>query len=316
LPCPSPYISSSSCLFFDDDDKKIKGIVRSVNYSMNDKFKYTIRDENQIVRTENFWIEMDKDFHISTFYKIEVNYDNPCNSPQQRQSHIKGLEDIRVCKVGKDIYGIAVSWEYGYHDHPSVIYFLMNKNGDGQYVIEQFKAIRFNDKQCQKNWTIFSENDRLYTVYSHYPLIVLELDKNFEKDEEIVVQRHNPYDLTRTRGSGNPITIETNGTGKNERLVCVHEVIFKDTRKYYHRFLKYDNDWNLIGISQPFFFNTFYVEFTLSTLYIEGNLYIPFSTKDNTTEIITIEYDAIEWLPLTHIKDQFVLESNGRIIEE
>jgi glycosyltransferase involved in cell wall biosynthesis len=299
LQCALPYISSSSCLFY-DDDKKIKGVVRAVNYSMDDKFQYTIRDEHQIVRTENYWIELDLDFNVSTFYKIDVNYANPNNSPAQRDSHIKGFEDIRICKVGDKIYGIAVSWEYGLHNHPSVVYFLLKKNSDDRYIIDQFKAIRFNEQNCQKNWTLFTENDRLYTIYSHYPLIILELDKEFQTDEKIVINKHNSYDLTRVRGSANPIQVN------DERLVCVHEVIFKDTRKYYHRFLKYDKEWNLISISQPFFFNRFYVEFTLSMMCInndkddkndknETNIYIPISTKDNTTEFFIINYKDIEW---------------------
>lgn len=303
LPCPLPYVSSSSCLYIDRDDNKSKGVVRAVNYSMNDKFQYTIRDEKQIVRTENFWIEMDTQFNVSSFYKIDINFDNPLNSPKKRDSHVIGFEDIRICPIGQSIYGIAVSWEYGERDHPSVVYFVMNKNNDGKYVIDRFKAIRFRDDQCQKNWTLYTENDNLYAIYSHYPVVILELDKNFEQDERIFLQKHNSYDLTRVRGSSNPIAISD-----TDRLICVHEVIFKDTRKYCHRFLKYDETWNIIGISQPFFFNQLFVEFTLSIMYLDDIVYIPLSAKDNTTEIATVKYADIEWFPLDQLQNGFLLE--------
>jgi len=41
------------------------------------------------------------------------------------------------------------------------------------------------------------------------------------------------------------------------------------------------------------------VEFTLSVMYNkeEQTLVIPFSSKDNSTELATIPYQSIKWLP-------------------
>jgi hypothetical protein len=167
----------------------------------------------------------------------------------------------------------------------------------GNYMIDRVKPIRYRDEICQKNWVLYSENEKLYAVYSHHPLTILELDTKFVNTERVVMERYSPYDLSRTRGSSIPVRVG------NDYLFLTHEVIPKDTRKYYHRFLRYDNEWNLKGVSEPFYLNNFYVEFSLSIMYNRetDTLLIPFSTRDNTSEIVEMSYSSVNWLPLDNI---------------
>lgn len=81
--------------------------------------------------------------------------------------------------------------------------------------------------------------------------------------------------------------------------MIVHEVVQKDTRKYYHRILKYSMNWDLVEISVPFFMKKFFVEFTLSCMIDEEKqeFIIPYSTRDNTTEILYINLQKILWIP-------------------
>jgi hypothetical protein len=82
LSLDEPYQSSSSCLMYNDNkdnnNKNIQGVVRAVNYSMDDRFKYSIRDTKGIVRTKNFWLEMkdENDLNPCEIYEIEFNEKN------------------------------------------------------------------------------------------------------------------------------------------------------------------------------------------------------------------------------------------------
>lgn len=281
----SPFIQSNSCLV--NKNNSIKGVVRAVNYSINDKFQYNIRDDNGHVTTISYWAVFDKNFNIKMLYEIEIDAPN-----KVRDSHIKGLEDIRICYVGDNVYGISVDWEYGRNNHPSVSLLHFNFDNDHKYIINKIIPITYNDHICQKNWTLYSENSKLYALYSHHPLTILEI--NTETGEHVVVkEKYSKYNLKDIRGSANPIKIG------NEWLVLVHEVVHKDTRKYYHRFLKYSEDWELLQVSIPFYFKNFFVEFSLSIMYENetNEVMIVYSTRDNSTEIMKYDYSMIEWLP-------------------
>ena len=285
-----PYISSSACLHLFKDDKEqnqYKGVVRAVNYSLNDQFQYTMRDSKGLVRTKNYWTEFDQSGKQQTSYEL-VCVDN---RPLARDSHIKGFEDIRVCWHKDKLYGIGVHWEYGKHNHPSIVFFHLPVV-DGKHVIDRVMPVTYKDDICQKNWVLFSDGKDLCIIYSHHPLTILRLDTETGQTT-VVKEEYSEYDLTNVRGSAIPVRVG------EDWLVVTHEVVHKDTRKYYHRFLLYSSDWKLKQISEPFYFNRFYVEFTLSTMYdqVTNTVLIPYSTKDNTTEMMTISYDKIKWLP-------------------
>ena len=278
------FIQSNSCLT--NSKKGYKGVVRAVNYSINDRFEYNIRDDKGHVTTSNYWAEFDNNYNIKMFYEIEYDIN------KVRESHIKGLEDIRICYMGDKLYGLSVDWEYGRNNHPSVSLLHFDFDEDRKYIINNIIPITYNDNICQKNWTLYTENSKLYAIYSHHPLTILEL--NPENGEYIVIkEKYSKYNLKDIRGSANPVKIN------NEWLILVHEVVHKDTRKYYHRFLKYSEDWELLEVSIPFYFKNFFVEFSLSTIYNNetNDVMIVYSTRDNTTEIITYDYSKIEWIP-------------------
>jgi glycosyltransferase involved in cell wall biosynthesis len=274
-----PYLTSSACLL--SAPEGYRGVVRSVNYSMDDKFNYTMRDTKGVVRTKNYWIERKGD--------VVQQHEIKCNVTGKRETHIKGLEDVRICEHNGKMYGIGVSWEHGQHNHPSVVFFPLQENCE----INELFPISYCDNICQKNWTLFSDNGDLCMVYSHHPLTILCVDPE-TGETNVKLQQYTGYDLRNTRGSANPIRIPET----QDWLVLTHEVVCKDTRKYYHRFLLYSSDWKLKKISTPFYFRNFYVEFSLSVMYDAGVVTIPYSTKDNTTEMMTLPYEDIHWLAL------------------
>lgn len=286
------YISSSASLIFNRKNKTYKGVVRAVNYSITDNFEYKIRDENNNVCTKNYWTEFDKNGSLKTLYEIE------CNLEKKRNSHIKGLEDMRICfnKETNKLYGLAVDWEHGNNNHPSVIFVYLEKDNskNSKYVINKGFPITYKDNICQKNWTLFNEGSKMYALYSHHPLTILEIDPE-NGNYKLIKEEYSDYNLTDMRGSANPMRI----TSKKSWLVLVHEVVHKNTRKYYHRFLRYSNNWELLEISEPFYFKELFVEFSLSIMYDNFNedILIVYSSRDNTTEIMRVGYDSIKWLP-------------------
>lgn len=273
------YKSSSSCLFYDKEEDSYFGTVRAVNYSIDKNFRYSIRDDNNVVRTKNYWTEKNECYEIV------------CNVKPVRTSHISGLEDLRITFINNKIYGLAVDWEYGLYNHPSVVITHFGKDENNKYFISKIVPTFYNNNLCQKNWVPFTENNELFAIYSHHPLTILSLDVDTGR-EKVVVERYSKYNLSNIRGSSIPVKMDDGSW-----IMLVHEVLQTDTRKYFHRFLRYSSDWNLISISIPFYFKNLFVEFTLSLCMRGKQVSIIFSTCDNSTEIININYEKIIWLP-------------------
>lgn len=286
IPTDEPYISTSSSLFFNSKNKTFRGVVRAVNYSMDDKFNYTARDDNGIVKTINYWTEFDMNGKVTMCYEMKNNL------VPIHDVHVRGLEDVRACFLGNELYAIGVDRETCRNSHPSILFLHYAKDKDHMYYVDKAIPITYEDHTIQKNWTIFSDAGKIFCVYGHNPLRILEINpKNGE--HKVVVEKNPRFDFRDIRGSANPIRV----VNENCWLFLVHEIAWKDTRKYFHRFIKYSNDWEVMDVSEPFYFENLYVEFSLSLIMDKGKVMIPFSTKDNTTEILTVDYASIPWLP-------------------
>lgn len=287
IPVREPYTTSSSSLVWDENGRKFTGIVRAVNYSMDNQFNYTTRDVHNVVRTINYWCEFDEKGTV--LKNEELVYSDELQTPPVHHVNVRGLEDMRMCmtSTGK-CYAIAVDREYGTHSHPSVLFCEVV----GSQIVRRI-PIRYRDDITQKNWTIFEKNSEVMLCYGHHPFTLLRVDPS-SGDTEVVCEKTSCFQLKDVRGSANPVKL-SNG----DWLFLTHEVLWRDTRKYVHRFLRYNEDWDLVNISEPFYFQSLYVEFCLSVCLTDGGtrLAIPFSTKDNSTEILTIALDSIPWLP-------------------
>lgn len=281
-----PYKTSSSSLF----KTKIgyTGCVRAVNYSIDKQFKYHIRDPNGHVKTKNYWVTMDNSGNVMKKYEIVMS--DTC--PKPRETHICGLEDLRVVKMGDGYLGLGISFEYGAHNHPSISLCVFKRDEKtSRQMIDALYPIRYRDHETQKNWAPFVQDGKLRAIYSYKPLVILEINPS-NGDTSVVLQRDPHLDLSQMRGSAIPMQL-----ADGSWLVLVHQVMHRDTRKYFHRFLLYSNDWELREVSIPFYFQNLFVEFTLS-MALEGNtLSIFYSTEDNTTEMMTTMINEIVWIP-------------------
>ena len=165
------------------------------------------------------------------------------------------------------------------------------KKINNKYTISSLVPTKYKNDICQKNWVPFSEHNKLYVVYSHHPLTILELDPETGY-ENIVIEKYSQYNLSSIRGSSIPVVLPD-----GSRLFLTHDIVYTDTRKYFHRFLKYSKTWELVSISLPFFIRSFFIEFSLSIMLTNDTLTVVYSTEDNTCEMVSLELEKIPWLP-------------------
>ena len=274
-----PYLNSSLSLL--KNKKGYFGVVRGVNYSITKEFKYVIRDPQNHVKTKNYWVTMDEKGVVLKQSEIVTS----CKP--KRESHIIGLEDIRICKINEQVFGLCVSFEYGLHNHPSVCLCIFDKNE-----IKSILPTNYQNQICQKNWVPFTQDNKLFAIYSYHPFTLLEINKK-TAECTVVFKKESKYDLSDIRGSASPILIEESW------YILTHQVIDMNTRKYYHRFLKYSSNWELEEVSLPFFFEELFVEFSLSISYhpTKNEITVFFSKEDNSSKMVSVHLFDIQWIP-------------------
>ena len=275
------YLESSSSIC-KIDNKNYYGILRTVNYSINDDGSYLYKDEYKNPCTINYLYNYSEITKLTNVKELKINV------PKRRESHIKGLEDMRLFKGGNNWYAFATTFEWGEYNHPCQVLCYINNN-----TIDKIVPLNYKTDICQKNWCPFydKKNDKIMCIYSYEPFIMLEIDRNSGECKEHI-NKNQKYRLNDIRGSSSPIW------DKEERCwyVVVHIVHFLENRKYIHRILSFNENWDLLKISYPFSFESKFVEYCLGFEKYDINTFIlNYSVRDNKSYFVKINKEEIKY---------------------
>ncbi len=287
-----------------------EGILRTVNYTMDLEGNYIY---DQSIQTQNYWCVVDISKNLIT-KKIPIELTDSTylcvNNPHP--SNIQGLEDGRYIIYKSKLFAGFVSLEYGINPIQSIVLAHINSN----FKITHLIPLRYSNNLIQKNWLPVIYKDKLCFIYSYDPFVLLHVDIYTGYCTELIKATYN-VNLKTFRGSAGPVLI------KSKQLVLIHEVGFKQptnpggevgfkqqltnpsreeksyTRTYYHRFLEFDENFHLLRISKPFYFDTLGIEFCLSLIYLDSTnqILIYHTIRDNKINKLLIDFNSIQWLP-------------------
>jgi hypothetical protein len=263
---------SSACL--SQSGNKLIGIQRMVNYSINpENGSYSMRNVHNHVVTSNKLYEINENMEINVLDTITID------TPKKRVSHIKGLEDMRIFTYKDNVYAFATTFEYGDNNHPSQVLCKFNRN-----VITSIVPLSYKKEHVQKNWCPFIMKDKICCIYSFEPLRILEIDENTGECKEII-NKYMDKNLDKLRGSTSPVY----NSETNEYTLITHEIHFKHIRNYFHRFLVFDEEWNLKRISRPFYMENKQIEYILGYQVLNNKHIVHYSVMDNCSKFVTLE---------------------------
>lgn len=269
-----PHFISSTPTFCKDSASNIMyGIVRYVNYYVNDQGGY---DQQEFIETKNVIgrVTLDSDsgkwcLDREAFIKYDSSHDNL----------YVGLEDMRIFNHGD-----------------GKIYYTANRGlGYGNMVIEHgwinrlnFKTenVRFmkidGQRSVEKNWVMFSDDQKtLRMVYNWHPIILgVPNGENFEKTDTI----DTPYIFKYFRGSTNGIVVG------NEIWFLCHIVSYEERRYYYHAMVMLDkNTLTLKNYTKMFTFVGEKVEYCLGMELFGNEFVFGYSVMDRETHYISVK---------------------------
>lgn len=296
---PPDYIASSSSLIRDGDHLLMN--LRSVNYSINDKGGYIIRDPQEYVRTRNFLLELKED----TFDVIKSVEIKDTSGIPLYPKNILGIEDTRLIN---DHEFFCTYLEVNESRIPQICYCQYDKESGK---VNKILPLQVGDKlQCEKNWMPFIKknmgcssdgttikvephDENLYFIYSMDPFRIYHVNRETGSVTETINTSITSEYLGGFRGGSCLIPY------KNGWLTTIHQVYHADPRKYFHRFIWFDQDFITVKYSEIFYFEKPQIEFNLSICHSPDGLLVPYSVKDNCSKIGVLNYEILDsWLKL------------------
>jgi tetratricopeptide (TPR) repeat protein len=261
------FTSSSSCMIQSGNGYLLN--QRFVNYNMDERQQYHYKEA---VITQNKSIELDKNFTIINETLLKFN--------NVEKTHIVGLEDVRIFKTDdENILFLATSYNRE-KDKIMIVNGIYNKLENASFSVPTFE-----DNKCEKNWVYYkNSNNENNIIYKWHPLTICKLNNN---ELNVVEKKKTPLYFSRFRGS-------TNGFHYNNEIWFItHIVSYETPRHYYHVFIIFDNDMNILRYSAPFSFENEPIEYCLSIIVEEERILVNYSTWDRTTRIAIYDKNYI-----------------------
>ena len=278
------------------DGDKILVNLRQVNYTFYHSEKklfqhpwgplvYIHPEADQHLRTWNYFCELDSSLDITFQSKIDTSQFDT----YEPLWDFVGLEDGRLVKWDNKYYLTGVRRDTTTNGQGRME---LSELEIGSETIKEISRSRIeapNDKNsyCEKNWMPVLDQPYTYVKWT-LPTEVVKVDPNTNSSQttHLVEQKHSGL-YRDIRGGSQLIPI---GDGKH--IALIHEVdLFQSEtdRKdavYYHRFVIWDKDWNIVDHSGEFFFMDGHVEFGVGMADYGDYFLITFGFQDNAAYIL------------------------------
>ena len=284
---------------FIDEDGVIKVNLRHVNYTFYHSeaklFQHQwgpltyIHPENDMhLRTWNWYCELDNDFNITRFNKVDTStFDT-----YEPQWDFVGLEDARIFRWDKKLYlsGVRRDTTKIGQGRMELSEIIVDKD-----TVKEISRVRIEppkESYCEKNWMPVMDMPFHYVKWSN-PTEVVKVDPVTGVATTAFLTDRVPLNGD-FRGGSQLVRF------RGYYLAVVHEVnLFKSEvgRKdgvYRHRFLMWDDKFNLVKYSRDFAFMDAHVEFAVGMVEQGSDMLISFGFQDNAAYILRMDMDVLE----------------------
>lgn len=287
---------------FNDNGKLILN-MRSTNYILYHSEKKLfqhgwgplvyIHPENDLhLRTENYFCELNgKDFSVEKYQWVDTRLHDV-----EPIWDFVGLEDARLVRWDGKLYMTGVRRDTTTTGQGRMELSEIDVQEDSVKEITRFRIPPPNDPNsyCEKNWMPVIDMPYTYIKWSN-PTEVVDVDPNLKTCKTISLGKYMPF-YNDFRGGSQAIPFD------GGYLAIIHEVcLFNDEvgRKdgiYYHRFLYWDKEFNLLKYSDNFSMMGGMIEFATGMCEYENNLLISFAFLDNAAYVLQTTKDFIKSL--------------------
>jgi len=252
--------------------------VRFSNYELIDG-RYEIDGGGAII-TRNWLLKLTSDLKIIWSKELVAA---PATHPKQLTV---GMEDVRIAICGDKLHLTWTSQDYHPIPGPQISYTSFPLE-----VVEKEYLLQITNPQPltspesapnEKNWIPYVKDDTLNYIYKYGPYTLL--DDKFE----VITKTELNANLSSLRGSSSVVDI-----GGGKRLSVVHNMIWKENKRYYlHRFVLFEND-KPSKVSHMFYLTTLGIEYVSGMAYKDNKLYITCSINDGVALLLQLNVPSV-----------------------
>jgi hypothetical protein len=274
-------------------DGKIIVIVRHVNYtfyhSERKLFQHPygpltyIHPENDVhLRTLNWYCELSDNLDIEKFFKIDTSKFDTYDPLWD----FVGLEDARIINWDKKLFISGVRRD-------------TTTNGQGRMELSEIEVYNNEvkevnrtrielstnlDSYCEKNWMPILDMPFHYIKWSNpTELVNIDISKALSKTVNVSKDIPLPRDL---RGGSQVLPFEDGYFAITHEVDLFSSEVGRKDAIYYHRFVVWDKNFNIIKVTPEFNFMNADVEFCIGLAEHKDSYLITFGFQDNAAYIL------------------------------
>ena len=288
-----------------NDNGRILVNLRNINYTLyhSEKKKYEhhwgplvyIHPENDLrLRTWNYMCEMDENMQINWYHKIDTT-----KFPDKELWEFVGLEDARIVRWGGKLYICGVRRD-------------TTTNGQGRMELSEIEIVDNKVKEinqyripvpgndlgdetsyCEKNWMPVLDMPFHFVKWTNGTEVV---KYNIETGltEQVVVKGWRDLGCIDLRGGSQVIPMGKYRLALNHETYLFRSPADRKDGTYRHRFIVWDQDWNIVKVSRQFAFMNAEVEFAVGMCEYGDDYLITFGYQDNGAYLLRVSQDFVK----------------------
>jgi predicted GH43/DUF377 family glycosyl hydrolase len=279
-----------------NDNGVLRVVIRHVNYTFYHSehklflhpwgpLTYLHPENDQHLRTENYYGELDNavDLNLGRVTKIDMSF----GDTYEPKWDFVGLEDARIVRWDGKLFITGVRRDTTTNGQGRMELSEIQVTDDSVKEVSRFRIPTPIDPKsyCEKNWMPIIDKPYHFIKWCGPTEIVKAIPETQSCEQVLLGQNH--ADLRRDlRGGTQAIKIG------NHYVAITHEVdLFKSDvgRKdavYHHRWVMWDENWNIVKYSKEFFFLDAQVEFAIGMCQSNDDVIITFGFQDNAAYVL------------------------------
>jgi hypothetical protein len=290
------------------DNGKLLVNLRSVGYVMihsENEQKFPSRwgpllyahPENDLhLRTTNIYLELDNDYNI-----VRSNIIDTSILDVKPIWDFVGLEDARIVRWDGKLFITGVRRDTTPN---GVARMELSEIEVTDTEVKEISRLRIESPNpssyCEKNWMPIFDKPYHYVKWCN-PTEIVKVNLESAKAETVYIGKIVLQGYYDWRG-GSCVSVFDHPQLRNGWITLVHEVrLFKNPigqkdAYYFHRFIVWDQNWNVVKLSPEFSFMEARIEFACGMIYKDGKYIITFGYQDNTAYIFEVTRRYMEEL--------------------